>query len=189
MCKKEIHVAHRTTGRVRLKVPHGKGDPEALEAVADAFRGIPGIEGVETNPVTGSVILNYAPDLHGEFTGRFEHAHAEVRGLYGQPPETDLDELADAMEDKAKFLAEHSAAARGFVEFGKRVDREIKVASGNNIDLKLVLAGGVVAATVLGVGATAATPVWITLLLFGTNHFVELHTQSAKRTKPAEDER
>src|SRR5208337_3121603 len=154
MCKKEIHVAHRTTGRVRLKVPHGKGDPEALEAVADAFRGIPGIEGVETNPVTGSVILNYDPDLHGE--------------------------LADAMENKAKFLAEHSAAARGFVEFGKRVDREIKVASGNNIDLKLVLAGGVVAATVLGVGATAATPVWITLLLFGTNHFVELHTQSAK---------
>ena len=185
MSKKRIHVAHRTAGHVRLKVAHGKGDPKALETVADAFRGIPGIESVETNPVTGSVILNYDPDRHDEFTGRFEHAHAEVRGLYSQPPETDFDKLADAMENEAKFLAEHSAAARGFVEFCKRLDREIKVASGNNIDLKLAMAGGVVAATVLQIGATASTPVWITLMLFGTNHFVELRAQSAKHA-PAE---
>ena len=159
-----------------------------MNAVAEAFRGIPGIENVETNPVTGCVILNYDPDRHDEFAGRFEHAHAEVRRLCGQPPETDLDELADAIENESKFLADHSAAARRFVELGKRLDREIKVASGNNPDLKWALAGGVVAATVR-IGVTAATPVWITLLLFGTNHFVELHAQTAKRAEFAEDAR
>jgi hypothetical protein len=156
-----------------------------LNAVADAFRGIPGIESVETNPVTGCVVLNYDPDRHVEFTGHFERSRVEMEGSLGQAPKTDLDKFADTIESEAEFLAQHSAGARAFVEFIKRLDREIKVGSGNNVDLKLLLAGGVVAATVLEIGATAATPVWVTLLLFGANHFVELHQQADKRAKPA----
>ena len=189
MSKKKIHVAHITVGRVRLKVPHGKGDPKALGTVADAFRGILGIESVETNPVTGCVVLNYDPDRHDEFTHHFERSSPQVEGWCGQPPRADLEKFADSVQSEAEFLAEHSAGSRAFVDVCKRLDREIKVGSGNNIDLKLMLAGGVVAATILGMGMTASTPIWVTLLLFGANDFVQLNAQANKRAEHGEDTR
>jgi hypothetical protein len=182
--KHKIKIAHATPGRIRFKVPHGKGNPEVLNPVADAFRGLPGIESVDINPVTGSVVLNYDPDRHIEFAGQFERRRAAVEGPSYRPPETEIDKFADAIEKEAEFLAERSAGARAFVEFFKRFDSEIKVATGNNFDLKLTLGAGVLAAVVLEVGATAATPVWITLLLFGANHFVELHQHAAHQRPP-----
>jgi hypothetical protein len=63
------------------------------------------------------------------------------------------------------------------VDFCKRADREIKVATGNVLDLKMVLAIGVVGFTIFEVGATAATPVWVTLSLFALNHFIEMQAE------------
>ena len=63
--------------------------------------------------------------------------------------------------------------------FFKKVDRELKLASGNTIDLKLLLAGGLAVYTFFEIGADAATPMWVTLALFSLNHFAELHTQLA----------
>jgi hypothetical protein len=177
MNKPSIRVAHSSPGRVRLKVRHGKRDPAVLEGVAESFRRIPGIERVETNPVTGSVTLKFDPDRQRQFMHEVERAGALSLG----PPKTDIDKLADVIEGEAEFLAQHSAGARAFVDFVKGLDREVKVASNNSVDLKLLLAGGVVAAMVFEIGATAATPVWVTLLLFGANHFVELRASSEAR--------
>jgi Heavy metal associated domain 2 len=169
-------VAHRTHGRVRVKVRHGKRDPEHLREVAERMGSIPGVERVETNPITGSVVLYYDVDRHSEFDWHFERHREQMEPPPTQrAPETEFDKIASTIENEAEFLAEHSVAARAMFDFCKRVDREIKVASGNNVDLKLLFAGGVVAFTVLEVGATAATPVWVTLSLFAMNHFVELH--------------
>jgi hypothetical protein len=176
--KIKIKVAHATPGRIRLKVRHAKGNPEVLNAVADGFRSIPGIERVDINPVTGSVVLNYDPDRQSEFASQFERRREVVEGPSYRPPQTDIDKFADTIQREAEFLAEHSAGARAFVDLCKRLDREIKVATGNNVDLKLMLGAGVLAAVVLEVGVTAATPVWVTLLLFGANHYVELHHQA-----------
>jgi hypothetical protein len=134
--KKKIRIAHSTPGGIRLKVPHGKGNPDAPNAVADSFRGIPGINRVETNPVTGSVVLNYDPDRQVEFAGHFGRRSADVEGWAAKPPPTDIDKFAATIESEAEFLAQHSAGARAFVEFCKRLDHDIKMASGNNIDLK-----------------------------------------------------
>ena len=177
--KHKIKIAHATRGRIRFKVRHGKGNPEVLNPVADAFRGIPGIERVDINPVTGSVVLSYDPDREIEFAGQFERRRAALEGLSYRPPQTDIDKFADVVQQEAEFLAEHSAGARAFVDFFKRLDHEIKVATANNFDLKLALGAGVLAAVVLEVGATAATPVWVTLILFGANHYVELHQHAA----------
>jgi hypothetical protein len=185
MSKASIRVAHSTQGRIRLKVRHGKGNPEVLNAVAESFRGIPGIEHVEINPITGGVILTYDPDRHIEFVGHVERTRAQAQD--SRPPETDIDRFASTIQKEAEFLAEHSAGARVFVDFCKRLDRDVKVASNNNVDLKLMLAAGVVAATVLEVGATAATPVWVTLLLFGANHFIELHQKGHHAPNAVED--
>jgi hypothetical protein len=183
MANLKLKIAHQVPGRVRMKIPSGKGNPDLLRQVGDAFGQIPGIERVAVNATTGSVVLHYDAGRHDEFHGTLNN---HVDGSNGAPhaPATEIDALADKIEKEAEFLAEHSASARAIVDFVKNVDREIKIASGNNLDMKMVLAAGVIAVTVLEIGATAATPVWVTLLLFATNHYVEMH-QTPARPAPA----
>jgi hypothetical protein len=89
--------------------------------------------------------------------------------------DTELDKLTSSIEAEAEFLASHSHSARAVVDFVKKVDREIKMATNNTIDLKILFAAGIIAFTVFEVGATAATPVWVTLAIFTVNHFIEMH--------------
>jgi hypothetical protein len=177
MTKLDLQIAHQVPGRVRMKIPAGKGNPELLKQISETFGAIPGIEEVIVNPTTGSVVLHYDTDFHDEFHGSFAHhyhAHTAAR-----PPSTELDELAHRIEDEAEFLAKHSHSARAVVDFVKKVDHEIKRASNNNVDLKIVFALGIIGFTVLEVGATAATPVWVTLAIFTVNHFIEMHPLAA----------
>jgi cation transport ATPase len=154
-----------------MKIPSGKGNPALLRQVADAFGQIPGIESVVVNETTGSLVLRYDAGRHDQF---HDALHGHIHGADHRPT-TEIDTLADKIEEEAEFLAEHSASARAVVDFFKAVDREIKIATNTNLDLKMVLAAGVIAVTVLEIGATAATPVWVTLMLFATNHYIELH--------------
>jgi hypothetical protein len=65
--------------------------------------------------------------------------------------------------------------ARAVVDFCKKLDQEIKKATGNSVDLKIVFAIAIIGVTVFEIGATAATPVWVTLAIFAVNHFIEMH--------------
>ena len=176
MTKLKFDVAHQVPGRVRMKVPSAKGNPDLLKQIADTFAVIPGIERITVNPATGSVVLHYDTDRHDEFHGTFHH---HCQACAGHAPNTELDELTRRIEDEAEFLASHSESARAVVDFVKKVDREIKLATNNTIDLKIVFAVGIIGFTVLEVGATAATPVWVTLAIFTLNHFIEMHPQQA----------
>ena len=176
MTKSKLKIAHQVPGRIRMKVAGAKRNPSVLEEVKAAFALIPGIEEVKVNPATGSVVLNYDTERHDEFHG---HLHSRYRDnlAHGQAaPTNEIDELARKIEAEAKFLAEHSHAARVVVDFCKEVDREIKLASGNTVDLTLLLAVGVAGITILEVGASAATPVWVTLTIFGLNHLINAHS-------------
>jgi hypothetical protein len=182
--KMHISIAHQVPGRVRMKIPAGKGNPELLKEISDMFSAIPGIEEVVVNPTTGSVLLNYDVDRHDEFHGSFQEQYA----MHAPPPQngmmhgasTELDELTNRIEAEAEFLAEHSHSARAVVDFVKKLDHEIKRATNNTIDLKIVFAVGIIFLTVFEVGATAATPVWVTLAIFTVNHFIEMHPQRGK---------
>jgi hypothetical protein len=163
-----------------MKIPSAKGNPEQLEEYKQTLSLIPGIEQVEVNPDTGSIVLKYDPDQHDDFHAGFHHHCNQHHGngaAHHRPPTSEIDALANKIEQEAEFLAEHSETARAVVDFCKRTDREIKIATGNVLDLKMVLAIGVVGFTIFEVGATAATPVWVTLSLFGLNHFIEMQTE------------
>ena len=176
MTKLNLEIAHQVRGRIRMKIPAGKGNPELLDRIKQTFGVIPGIEQVIVNPTTGSVVLHYDEDRHDEFHGDL---HQHLPGGH-RPPSNEIDVLAQKLEDEAEFLAEHSHVARMVVDFFKEADRQIKTSSGNLIDLKIVLAAFVIGFTVLGVGATAATPVWVTLVIFSLNHFIEMHPPGAR---------
>ncbi len=176
MTKLNLKIEHQVRGRIRMKIPAGKGNPELLAQIQQTFGIIPGIEQVTVNPTTGSVVLHYDEERHDEFHGNIqEHLPPAHR-----PPSNEIDEIARKFEEEAEFLAEHSQAARAVVDFFKDMDRRVKAASGNIIDLKIVLAIGIIGFTVLEVGASAATPVWVTLVIFSLNHFIEMHPPGAR---------
>ena len=177
MTKLKFDIAHQVPGRVRMKIPAGKGNPELLQQVAECFTAIPGIERVTVNPTTGSVVMHYDVDRHDEFHGHLP-AHVDHAGGY-HAPANEIDDFARKIEEEAEFLASHSDAARAVVDFFRKADREIRLATDNNVDLKIVLAAGLIGFTVLEVGAAAATPVWVTLTLFALNHVIEMHTSHA----------
>jgi hypothetical protein len=177
MTKLKLHVAHQVPGRLRIKIPAGKGNPELLKQISETFGVIPGIEQITINPTTGSIVLDYDADRHDEFHGMFQRHY----GAHTQdPPSTEIDDLTRRIEDEAEFLASHSHSARAVVDFFKKIDREIKTATNNTVELKIVCAVGIIGFTVLEVGAAAATPVWVTLSIFTLNHLLEMHPQRAQ---------
>jgi hypothetical protein len=177
MTKMNLKIEHQVPGRVRMKIKAAKGNPELLKQISEVFAVIPGIEQITANPTTGSVVLHYDTDRHDEFHGSLRQhceAHAAANGgTHGAS--TELDKLTSSIEAEAEFLASHSHSARAVVDFVKQVDREIKLATNNSVDLKIVFAVGIIGLTVFEVGATAATPVWVTLAIFTVNHFIEMH--------------
>ncbi|SED46600.1 hypothetical protein SAMN05444161_3263 [Rhizobiales bacterium GAS191] len=174
--KLKLQIAHQVPGRVRMKIPSAKGNTELLQQIGETFGKIPGIDQITVNATTGSIVLHYDADQHDEFSGRLQHHYQQVSPRGQMPPHTEIDDLARKIEDEAEFLAKNSESARVIVDFFKELDHQIKFASGNTIDLKIVLAFGIIGFTVLEVGATAATPVWVTLSLFALNHFIEMRS-------------
>jgi hypothetical protein len=180
--KARLKIAHQVPGRIRMKIPSAKGDPARLEEYKQTLSAIPGIESIEVNPDTGSVVLKYDPDQHREFHSGFtDHVSRHHGPGAHRPPTNEIDALASKIEQEAEYLAQHSHAARAFVDLCKNADRQIRETSGNTLDLKMLLALGVIGVTVFEVGATAATPVWVTLSLFGLNHFIEMQQQAAEQ--------
>jgi hypothetical protein len=171
MTKLSLKVEHQIRGRIRLKIPAGKRNPELLAQIKETFAVIPGIEHITVNPMTGSLVLHYDEDRHDAFHGDLaQHLPPAHR-----PPANEFDEMARKFEEEAEFLAEHSQTARAVVDFFKEVDNQIKLSTGNLVDLKIVMAAGIIGITILGVGPNAATPVWVTLVVFSLNHFIEMH--------------
>ena len=184
MTKMKLQVAHQVPGRIRMKVPSGKDNPELLEQIKQTFAAIPGIHQVSVNPATGSIVLQYDTDKHDELHG---HLHHHTGGHY-KPPGNEIDSLADKIEQEAKYLAEHSHTAKVVVDFFKHFDQGIKMATGNVIDLKIVLAGGIAAFTIFEVGANAATPVWVTLSIFALNHMIQANMSEEEKKSLEEEE-
>jgi cation transport ATPase len=184
MTKMKLQIAHQVPGRIRMKVPSVKTNPELAEQIKQTFAAIPGIEEVSVNPTTGSVVLQYDTDRHDEFHGHLHH-HT---GSNFKPPTNEIDSLANKIEQEAEYLAEHSHAAKVVVDFFRDFDHQIKVASGNVIDLKIVLAAGIAGFTIFEVGASAATPVWVTLSIFALNHMIQANMAENEKQQDEEEE-
>jgi peptidoglycan/xylan/chitin deacetylase (PgdA/CDA1 family) len=179
-----VQVAHQVPGRIRLKVPNVKDNPELIDQIKQMFHVIPGIEEVTVNPTTGSVVLQYDTDKHHEFHGHLEQHHT---GGHERPPTNEIDALAAKIEQEAEYLAEHSHTARVIVDYFKHFDEQIKLATGNVVDLKIVLALGIAGFTIFEIGASAATPVWVTIAIFALNHMIQAGMNEAA-ARAAEDD-
>jgi Heavy metal associated domain 2 len=180
--KHKARIEHKIPGRIRMKVPAAKSNPEILEVYREAFSMVPGIIKVKAKPETGSIVIHYDPEQEKKFEHHFHKCCGQHLGEVseGPRPDDEVNQIARRIEAEAEFLAERSEFAKTTVEFFKNCDRELKRATDNTIDLKIVLAGGLAAFTFLEIGAEAATPMWVTLALFSLNQFAELQHQDPR---------
>jgi hypothetical protein len=188
--KHHAKIAHHVPGRMRVKVPNAKGNEELLAEIRQTLVGVPGIHDIEINGATGSVLIHYCTDTHPELHASIDQ-HQQVFAVAAQAeppvqhraPSTKLDDVTHLIEEEAEFLAEHSHTARVVVDLCSSIDRKLKKATNNTVDLKVLVPLGLAAVTFVEIGATAATPVWITIGLFSLNHFVELQAHRGRRDK------
>jgi hypothetical protein len=182
-------IAHQMPGRVRIRVPTARDNPELLEAIRQAFADLPGLRATRLKPEAGSIVLQYDVAEAEAFERHLARQwNAVAPTLPHKPrkllkatrrPGDEIEEMAHKIEVEAEFLAGHSHLAHAIFDFFKQADRELKIVTNNAVDLKIVLAVALAVATFAGIGAHAATPMWVTLALFAINHFIEMHSPAA----------
>jgi hypothetical protein len=182
--KHKARIEHKVPGRIRMRIPSGKTNPAILEIYRKAFSQIPGITEVKAKPATGNIIIHYDPKYEGEIEkhlpnhcARHPQHHLSLDATL--LPGDEINVIANKIENEADFLAERSEFAKTTVDLFRKLDHQLKLSTGNTIDLKIVLAGGLAVYTFWEIGANTATPMWVTLGLFTMHHFAELHSGQA----------
>jgi hypothetical protein len=61
MADSEIRMVHAIPGRVRLKVAKLRHNPTLARLIQERLGAVPGIQGVEATPLTGSVLVLFDP--------------------------------------------------------------------------------------------------------------------------------
>jgi hypothetical protein len=187
--KHKARIEHKVPGRIRMRIPSGKSNPAILEIYREAFSHIPGITNVKAKPATGNIIIHYEPKFEGEIEKQLPNYFARHQqhhlSLDATPlPGDEINLIANKIEAEAEFFAERSEFAKTTVDLFRKLDHQLKLSTGNTIDLKIVLAGGLAAYTFWELEADAATPMWVALGLFTIHHFAELYSGQATATVP-----
>jgi hypothetical protein len=183
------YVAHEIDGRIRLKVPDAKKNPDLLETIRKALAGIPGAESVDANPLTGSVLLYYDPGLNGGFRQQIARSGEET-GLFAlmQSQTSDVAESAEGIRNEPEYFASPSKTAEVIINEIGNVNWQIKKVSGNTVDLNLLLPMGFALYSASLIAKRLATPRWLTLAIFSFNSFMSLNrtgnsARSGERTQ------
>ena len=81
----EAYVSHQTIGRLRIKIPARKKDQAYLSGLKERLSGCEGIETVEVNPLTGSVLINHK--VNSEIIAQYALANGlfSIKGLHSYP--------------------------------------------------------------------------------------------------------
>ncbi len=99
------HIAHKTPGRVRMKIPTAQNNQEIFAVYQAGFSAIPSINKVSINHETGSIVIHYDPKREAEFQSHFETScEAHNIALSSAPkPKDEIDELPTKSKLKLNF--------------------------------------------------------------------------------------
>jgi hypothetical protein len=104
-------VAHSAQGRTRFKIPARRRDAQYFAAVEQCLPDAPDVERVQTNPITGSVLVHH----HGSLEAL--NAYAEQNQLF----------RVSTLADRASNLLRQR---------GRSVDQKLREFTGEYLDLR-----------------------------------------------------
>lgn len=162
------YIVHHIPGRVRIRIPDAKNDPDLIEKIRSDTCRARGVENVQCNPTTGSLLIRYDAALLRNFEETLSKDPALTFELIADP--------ADPPNDGRRARAHrHSHTAQGIVDLFTEVDDAIKAATDNQLDLKILLPVSIGVFGLLALRSSAATPLWLTLIIFSFHSFLTLH--------------
>lgn len=183
-----IRTVHHIRGRIRLKVVGARANPAVLEEIRKSIADLPGVSGVQVNSLAGSVLVHYSPKADADFHEELTDHGDRTGGFLLEPPGlSEVDEMAQRIQAEAEFLSQHSDTARIIVDAVKQLDINIRRATHNAVDLKVLLPLGLAAYSVLEIGIEASTPLWVTLGIFSFNSFISLHSSGGGVDRRGDD--
>jgi hypothetical protein len=173
---KGVTVAHALPGRVRLKIPRVKENPELARRAKKKLSQVPGIQGVEANPATGSLLILYDLAML---------ASVETLGPLGEIfadlfPEVSFEELTAGLQE----LMETGAAAPSTGSLMGVFNTAGNPVLLRNLNLNLLLPLTLLFLGVRGltISRETAFPAWYDYLWFAFSTFVMLNRRWVEGT-------
>ena len=159
-------IVHHIPGRIRIRLPHARGNHALLEQIKQKLSPRPGVRGVAVNPATGSIVIRYDPELHPDYRADLA-THAAREKLF-------------ALEIDSQD--EESGTARSLNSFFGELSDGVKQATSDMIDLKEIFPFAVGTYAFFFVDRTIGAPLWMTLMIFSFSSYMDLHEE-----EPGED--
>jgi ABC-type uncharacterized transport system permease subunit len=156
----DAKISHSIPHRLRIKIPSKKGNTSFLSSVKDQFVGLEGIEKVEINTVTGSILL-----IH----------HLDSRTIADYAVNHDLFRIEDP-ETEYKQTVISRRISETFKDLNKTVTASTKGFANVPDLLVLVLIG--LSAYQISQGNFMA-PAWYTAVWYALNIFLKSQPESA----------
>lgn len=169
------YISHHIPGRVRIKVPDAKRNPALLEKMREVILSAPGVKTVDCNPLTGSLLIHYSAHAH-ENPAFLSGSNGFASPFSLDPPDPPRSNRSGSrVRRRTAREREPSEAAQAIREFFVGLDDAIRLATDNQLDLRVLLP---VAAGVVGFvlyPKAISTPMWLTLTIFAFSSFLILH--------------
>lgn len=170
----DIRVVHAIPGRIRLKIQKLKNDPASAKEVVARLRKLPGIDRVEVNPVTGSVVVSYGGGTSGseEITPGLSEAFGST--LF---PGIDPTELRRQLSHRGNGSASPTPLANRIQRFLGGIDHGVGRASRGTIDLRVLVPVALFCAglAIISTSGTLPVPTWYDLIWASFVTFVALN--------------
>ncbi len=156
-----MQVVHASPGRLRLKVPHEALESAAVLRATEALIAMSGIREVSKNPLTGSVLIQFDPNITG-----LPQMWAAVAG-------TGIN--LSMPQQNGSNGATRPIIGEAIMSFFGRADQRLSEMTGGAADLRTVVPIGLVvlAAREVLAGRLGAAP-WYTLLWYAYSSFDKL---------------
>ncbi len=172
------YIAHQLPGRIRIRVPEAKRRPALLENLRQVILSAPGVESVDYNSLTGSLLIHYSPRTGKGLPAFLSAADGSTAPLLIDPPPESSPPHRKG-RTRAPQQKEPSEAAKAVMKFFADLDDFVRSATGNQLDLKVLLPLVVGSAGILLYPQRISTPLWVTLMIFTFSSFLVLHEPDA----------
>ena len=172
-----ITVVHAIPGRVRLKIPQLRDNPELARDIQQRVSGHQGIRRIEANPLTGSLLVLYDPS---ELTS-LESLLALSETLTPLFPDLDIGQIEAWMAASTNGTGAPSSLMESIsTTLGALYSAVGKVTG--NLDLKLLLPGALFVLGIRGllIAEKVPVPAWYDLLWFSFGTFMMLNRPEGK---------
>ncbi len=162
-----IELRHAIPGRVRLRFPALKGQPDLSREVQKQLGALSVVRRVEVNPVTGSVLVLYDPADSA--------AIAQLGRL--MIPELDLEAMPGGADLATGNGLASASPAEAVAAFTRRLNERLEAATGGAVDLKFLVPASLFAGGLLRLVASkkVPSPTWYDFLWFAFGTYFTLN--------------